>query len=122
MPRKPSRTSAALAAQPGVWGTQEALVDQRTVEPSLAHYGNDTIRTRIVDTLRRIDWPGRYSGRALRNAFNDRWHGDETGLRQKLPAQEKLWQGAVETADTSVVDPFVGEAISPVQSAQGRSL
>lgn len=100
------------------WATQEALVDQRLVRPTLAHDGDDTIRTRIVDTVRRIDWPGRYFGRVLRSAFIERWHGDDAGLRQNLPEQERLWQGAAEAADTSVVAPFVGEAISLVRSAQ----
>ena len=100
------------------WATQEALVDQRLIGPTLAHSGDDTIRTRVVDTVRRIDWPGRYSGRVLRSAFIERWHGDEAGLRQNLPAQEKLWQGAINAADTSVIAPFVGEAIGLVRSAQ----
>lgn len=96
------------------WGTRESLVDRRLVEPTLAHTGDHTIRTRVIDAVRRIDWPERYSGRVLRTTFVDRWNGDDAGLRSDLPAQEKLWQAAIETADTSVLAPFVGEAIGLV--------
>ncbi|MGA0540501.1 NAD(P)H-dependent flavin oxidoreductase [Neotabrizicola sp. VNH66] len=103
------------------WATQEALVDPRLVGPTLAHGGDDTIRTRVVDTVRRIDWPGRYSGRVLRSPFVERWHSDDAGLRQNLPVQEKLWQAAVARADTSVVAPFVGEAVGLIRSAEAAA-
>ncbi|MDZ4137401.1 MAG: nitronate monooxygenase [Erythrobacter sp.] len=93
------------------WGTRESLVDRRLVEPTLAHTGDDTIRTRVIDSVRRIDWPERYSGRVLRTAFVDRWNDDDVGLRCDLPSQARLWQAAIETADLSVVAPFVGEVI-----------
>ncbi len=100
------------------WGTRESLVDRRLVEPTLAHTVDDTIRTRIIDSVRRIDWPERYSGRVLRTIFVDRWDDDDAGLRGDLPAQEKLWQAAIETADTSVLAPFVGEAIGLVGAGE----
>ncbi|QDY71370.1 NAD(P)H-dependent flavin oxidoreductase [Qingshengfaniella alkalisoli] len=99
------------------WGARESLVDRRLVDPTLAHTGDDTIRTRVIDSVRRIDWPERYSGRVLRTTFVDRWNDDDAGLRSDLPAQEKLWQAAIETADTSVLAPFVGEAIGLVGAA-----
>ncbi|WP_151718704.1 NAD(P)H-dependent flavin oxidoreductase [Gemmobacter serpentinus] len=103
------------------WAAQEALVDERLVALTLAHGGDDTIRTRVVDTVRRIDWPGRYSGRVLRSSFVERWHGDEAGLLHDLPEQEKRWQAAVAEADPSVVAPFVGEAIGLVQAPQSAA-
>ena len=93
------------------WGARESLVDRRLVEPTLAHTGDDTIRTRVIDSVRRIDWPERYSGRVLRTTFVDRWSDDDAGLRRDLPSQGKLWQAAIETADITVVAPLVGEAI-----------
>ena len=103
------------------WATQEALVDQRLVGPTLAHNGDDTIRTRVVDIIRRIDWRARYSGRVLRSAFIERWHDDEAGLRRTLAAQERQWQAAVESADTAVVAPFVGEAIGLMGAQQSAA-
>ena len=103
------------------WGAAESLVDSRLIQTTLAHTGDDTVRTRVIDTIRRIDWPERYSGRVLRTAFVDRWTDDEAGLRRALPTEEQRWQTAVEAADTSIVAPFVGEAVGLVDTEQSAS-
>lgn len=103
------------------WGAAESLVDRRLIQTTLAHTGDDTVRTRVIDTIRRIDWPERYSGRVLRTAFVDRWTDDEAGLRRALPTEEQRWQTAVEAADTSIVAPFVGEAVGLVDTEQSAS-
>ncbi|WP_336065495.1 nitronate monooxygenase [Nitratireductor rhodophyticola] len=103
------------------WGAAESLVDRRLIQTTLAHTGDDTVRTRVIDTIRRIDWPERYSGRVLRTAFVDRWTNDEAGLRRALPTEEQRWQTAVEAADTSIVAPFVGEAVGLVDTEQSAS-
>lgn len=100
------------------WGAAESLVDPRLVEPTMAHTGDDTIRTRVIDTIRGIDWPDRYTGRVLRTPFVDRWHEDDAGLRSDLPMQEKLWIAAVNDADTAIAAPFVGEAIGLVSARE----
>ena len=52
-----------------LFATAEALgsaaVKRRLIEAS----GDDTIRTRIFDLIRRIDWPNQYTGRAISTAF-----------------------------------------------------
>lgn len=93
------------------WGVAESLVDRRLVAPTLAHTGDDTMRTRVIDTIRAIDWPDRYTGRVLRTPFVEKWTGDDAGLRSDFPAQKKLWTEAVDAANLSVAAPFVGEAI-----------
>ncbi len=103
------------------WGAAESLVDRRLIQTTLAHTGDDTVRTRVIDTIRRIDWPERYSGRVLRTAFVDRWTDDEARLRRALPTEEQRWQTAVEAADTSIVAPFVGEAVGLVDTEQSAS-
>lgn len=103
------------------WGAAESLVDRRLVQTTLAHTGDDTVRTRVIDTIRRIDWPERYSGRVLRTPFVDRWTDDEAGLRRALPTEEQRWHTAVEAADTSIVAPFVGEAVGLVDTEQSAS-
>ncbi len=100
------------------WSTQESLVDRRLVAPTLARNGDETIRTRVIDSVRGIDWPERYSSRVLRTAFVDRWNGFEAGLLADFTSQEKVWTAAIETADTTVVAPFVGEAIGLVKAAE----
>lgn len=100
------------------WGARESLADRRLVAPTLARTGDDTIRTRVVDTIRGINWPKRYSGRVLRTPFVDHWSDDDAGLRRDLANQEQLWKAAIEAAETSIVAPFVGEAIGLVQAEE----
>tara|TARA_R110002049_G_scaffold201563_1_gene372307 strand:+ start:19517 stop:20506 length:990 start_codon:yes stop_codon:yes gene_type:complete len=97
------------------WGAAESLADRRLVGPTMAHTGDDTIRTRVIDTIREIDWPDRYTGRVLRTPFVEKWHDDEAGLRRDFPAQERLWTAAVNDADIAIAAPFVGEAIGLVR-------
>jgi len=96
------------------WGAAESLVDRRLVRPTMAHTGDDTTRTRVIDIIRGIDWPDRYTGRVLRTPFIERWKDDAARLRSYFPAQEKLWTAAFNDADIAIAEPFVGEAIGLV--------
>ena len=50
---------------------------QRLIEAG----GDDTQQTRVFDIVRDLPWPAQFPGRAVRNAFMERWHDDEDGLR-----------------------------------------
>lgn len=97
------------------WGAAESLIDRRLVRPTMAHTGDDTTRTRVIDIIRGIDWPDRYTGRVLRTPFVEKWNDDNAGLRSDFPAQKKLWTAAVNDADVTIAAPFVGEAIGLVK-------
>lgn len=55
----------------------------------------DTIYTTVLDIGRGIPWPTEYGGRALRNAFAERWHGHEAELRAEGARAEEpvVWAG-----------------------------
>lgn len=97
------------------WGAAESLIDRRLVRPTMAHTGDDATRTRVIDIIRGIDWPDRYTGRVLRTPFVEKWNDDNAGLRSDFPAQKKLWTAAVNDADVTIAAPFVGEAIGLVK-------
>ncbi len=101
------------------WGALESLVDRRLVASTLARDGDSTVRTRVVDELRGMDWPAGYSGRVLNNDFVARWHADADGLSNSIDEQRERWSAAVTGGDASVVAPFVGEAIGLVHGEQG---
>lgn len=46
----------------------------------------DTVLTRVFDLVQEIPWPEEFAGRAIRNSFSDRWHGNETRLEEERPA------------------------------------
>jgi nitronate monooxygenase len=99
------------------WTSQEALVDSRLLENAMRHSGDDTIRTTVVDLVREIKWPDRYTGRVVRNQFVDRWHGSEAELVARAEAQKAKWFEAQEAGDTETIAAFIGEAIGLIDDA-----
>jgi nitronate monooxygenase len=80
----------------------------------LAAGGDQTAQTRVFDVVRGAPWPAIYPGRALRNAFSDRWHGHEEALAADQPAQESAYLAT--TADdfaTRVV--WAGEGVDLIR-------
>jgi nitronate monooxygenase len=60
----------------------------------VAAAGDDTVRTRVFDLARAIDWPGGFTGRVLHNDFSRRWHGDPDGLRARIDDERARYGGA----------------------------
>ena len=56
------------------------------------------------------EWPARYPGRALRNAFLDEWRGREDELERNREAKESFRRAAA-SGDLSVVPVWASEAI-----------
>jgi len=76
--------AAVLAAgAQGAWiGTPfllaaEARVTEAARERIVAARENETVLTSLYDRVQGLPWPARYRGRALRNAFTNRWDGRE---------------------------------------------
>ncbi|MFT6226687.1 MAG: nitronate monooxygenase, partial [Paracoccaceae bacterium] len=59
------------------WASAEALVPPAMQQAAIAATGDDTLRTRVVDRVRGLRWPGGFTIRVLKNDFTDRWHGAE---------------------------------------------
>ena len=87
----------------------------RIVEAS----GDDTIRTRVFDIVRDYDWPKHWTGRAIRNAFLDRWHEDEAGLRVALDAERERFKRAGFEGDCDVRMVWASEAADLIRSVEG---
>jgi nitronate monooxygenase len=80
---------------------------RRLVEGS----GDATLRTRVMDIVRRLPWPREFTGRALRNQFTDRWHGKEELLAQVLVEETPRYTRAVETGDLDTAAVWAGEGV-----------
>jgi nitronate monooxygenase len=94
--------------------SRESLWDQAMKATTLAAGGDQTAQTRVFDVVRGAPWPAIYPGRALRNAFSDRWHGHEEALAADQPAQESAYLAT--TADdfaTRVV--WAGEGVDLIR-------
>jgi nitronate monooxygenase len=93
--------------------SRESLWDQAMKAATLAAGGDQTEQTRVFDVARGAPWPAIYPGRALRNAFSARWHGQEEALAADQQAQESAYLAtAPDDFTTRVV--WAGEGVDLV--------
>lgn len=109
--------AAVLAAgAAGAWvGTAflactEAATSAGARERLFAAADGDTAYGRVFDVGQRLAWPPEYGGRALRNAFFDRWVGREDELAADDAAAAAL-QAARQQADFDLACVYVGQGV-----------
>lgn len=100
------------------WAAPEALVSARAQDRAVAAGGDDTVRTRVYDLVRRLDWPAEYNARALGNAFLDSWHGNEAELSARLPEAIASYEKAVAAEDFDTAAILVGEGVGRVREVR----
>ncbi|MBN6054288.1 nitronate monooxygenase [Nonomuraea sp. RK-328] len=89
--------AAVLAAgAEGAWvgtafmGCEETTISGAATRRLLEAAETDTAYGRVFDVAQRLGWPVEYGGRALRNAFFDRWAGREDELAADESARADL--------------------------------
>ena len=109
--------AAVLAAgAAGAWvGTAlltctEAATSAAARARLLAAGETDTAYGRVFDVGQRLDWPPEYGGRALRNAFFDRWAGAEDALAADDAAAAEL-AAARQRADFDIACVYAGQGV-----------
>ena len=100
------------------YASHEALgspaIKQRIAQAS----GDDTVRTRVFDIIRRLDWPAIYPGHAIANAFSRHWHGRESELERDLAGEEARYRQAAQSGDFDTAAIFAGEAVDLIPSIE----
>jgi nitronate monooxygenase len=91
------------------WASREAEVHPNLQSNGVGIGGDDTIRTTVMDIVRRYDWPERYSLRVRKNEFTETWHGREDALRADVDAQALRYKDAWNNGDPTVAAIMVGE-------------
>ncbi|MGE3875067.1 MAG: NAD(P)H-dependent flavin oxidoreductase [Parvibaculaceae bacterium] len=97
------------------WATPEALGSDEAKQLLTAARSDDTLRTRVFDIVRKLDWPEGYSGRAIANDFSRQWHGRETELGQNLKREAEAYWAAAKNGDTSKAVVFAGEGLDLIR-------
>jgi len=112
--------AAVLAAgAAGAWsGTAFLGCAETTISPAatgrvLAAGETDTVYGRVFDVAQRLAWPPEYGGRALRNAFFERWAGREEELAAQEEAKATL-DAARERDDFDTACLYAGQAVGLV--------
>jgi nitronate monooxygenase len=109
--------AAVLAAgAQGAWiGTpfllaEEARNNEAQRERVLGANETDTVLTSVFDLGQGIAWPPQYRGRALRNAFSERWVGHESELVEDAAARAGLVR-AVRAQDYKTAQIYAGQSV-----------
>lgn len=90
------------------YATPEAIGHEHVKARIVQASGGETLRTTVFDAVRGYDWAGRYTGRAVRNAFTDRWHGqDDAALWQD--AEREAYREAAGRGDVGTAVVWAGE-------------
>lgn len=108
----------AAGAQSAWVGTRFAAstesLSHQHLKDAIADAGlDDTVFTRAFDIAQGIPWPAEYGGRALRNAFSDRWAADPEGLSAAVAADAAVSESvnaARREADVSTAPVYAGQS------------
>ncbi|MGP3961091.1 NAD(P)H-dependent flavin oxidoreductase [Nonomuraea sp. 3N208] len=113
--------AAVLAAgAEGAWagtaflGCVETTLSERARQRVLDTDETGTAYGRVFDVAQRLAWPPEYGGRALRNAFFDRWHGREPELADDDAARAEL-EAARRAGDFDTAYIYAGQAVGMVR-------
>lgn len=109
----------ALGAEGVLVGTRffaspEALGSEALKNRIVAAGGDDTVRTRVFDIARGLDWPAEYTGRAISNRFSATWQGREEELSKKANEISQAYEVARREGDVETLALFAGEGIDLV--------
>lgn len=100
------------------WASTEALVSPAAQQRALRSNQNDTLRTRVYDVVRELDWPAEYNERALVNSFVQKWHGNEAQLSRSLAEQVESFRNAVSADDYDIAGILVGEVVGLIRDVR----
>ena len=108
----------ALGAAGVLMGTRftaakESLFDEVLKQGVIDAGGDDTEQTRVFDIVRGAGWPERFPGRAVKNAFLDKWRDREGELQTVWREEEKAYAASA-PADLSTRVLWTGEGVDLV--------
>jgi nitronate monooxygenase len=90
--------------------TRESLWSDARKAAVTAGHGDQTVQTRIYDTLNDPDWPRMFPARMLRNPTYERWEHNETDLEAVAETERARFQ-ATPPEDLSQRMVLAGEAV-----------
>lgn len=100
------------------WASREALVSPLAQQRAVRAGGDDTLRTRVYDVVRQLDWPAEYNERALNNPFLEAWHGKDAELASRRQEAIDSYEKAVAAEDFDVAALLVGEAVGLIHDVR----
>ena len=99
------------------WASNEAQGSVVAKAGLVATGGDQTVRSRVFDITRSIDWPLDFTGRVVANDFAEEWLDDLDGLQRDRVAQRVRYE-ASDPDDLSTRVLVAGEALDLVDSIE----
>jgi nitronate monooxygenase len=93
------------------WASAEALTPKAHTDKAIGKTGDATIRTKVLDALRGVSWPGEYSFRFLKNKLSDEWADREAEAFRAFGTQSAKYAQARAQNDLETVAVVCGEAV-----------
>ncbi|MBM9400787.1 nitronate monooxygenase [Gluconacetobacter azotocaptans] len=98
--------------------TREALPSQIIKEAIVAARAGDTVRTRVFDVVRGIDWPKGYCGRAIANNFSAEWMDRDDQLQKCAREVRADFQAASDSDNLAIKAVWCGEVADLVKTVK----
>jgi len=99
------------------WASAEADGTDAAKAALVAARGDETVRTKVFDVARDLDWPWQFTGRVVANGFVKTWHDDVAGLKANA-ARERTRYEVSHPDDFSTRALIAGEAVDLIQSIE----
>ncbi|MDN3519488.1 nitronate monooxygenase [Aquisalimonas lutea] len=97
------------------WACQEALTPSAAVERAVVSTGDQTVRTRAIDALRGVPWPGEFSFRVVENALTREWAHRESDAAARYGSLAQAYDEARARGDMDTVATVAGEVVGLIQ-------
>ena len=99
------------------WASAEALVQPSFQAAAIAAEGDSTVRNRVIDIARRLDWPKPFTARIMKTRFAMDWHGREDKLAEPatLEREEARFWNAFRAGDVDNTCVFASEAVGLIR-------
>jgi nitronate monooxygenase len=103
------------------YACQEALGHGAAKARLVEGGGDATLRTTVFDLVRGLDWPARFTGRALANRLSESWHGREAELQTRHAEERERYAAAAELGDVSRAVVWASEAVDLIHDLPSAS-
>lgn len=94
------------------WASNEAMVPRGFHAAALAATGDETLRSRLPDFARNLDWPADFTIRTMTSDFSRDWQDRADQLRDPDQVDARAhWAKAQAAGDAKSGSPVAGEAV-----------
>ena len=96
----------ATVESTGPEGAKRRIIEADETQTTLTH---------VFDVVQSFPWPEEFPGRAISNAFTERWHGREKELEGRLDEVSAGFEEARRRGDYSEMVVYAGQAVGVIQ-------